>query len=309
MNAPIFYYPTTIVFVDDDNLFLKAISNVVPYHYKAQTFSDPFKCLEMIKKTNSVLTTNLVHLEHVNHDHQDTVNSTLLNVDFPSLYDIKKHNTRHDQISIIVADYNMPEINGINFFKELANFPFKKILLTGEASYEEAISAFNNNIIDHFIRKDISSLAEELEARLLTLSNKFFAERTLHLFPHLNNYGKTILSDSVFFDFLESICKEKEIVEFMVIDKNGYFLLIDSSRKEYILTIQTDNFLDEFVQQNNEDLSAQLSLDKIKARKKIPFFGIGREPWEIEGKYWNQFLYSPSELLGIEKYYYSIIQQ
>ena len=41
--------------------------------------------------------------------------------------------TKHKKISLIISDYSMPEINGVEFFSSIKEMKAKKILLTGEA--------------------------------------------------------------------------------------------------------------------------------------------------------------------------------
>jgi hypothetical protein len=40
----------------------------------------------------------------------------------------------------------------------------------------------------------------------------------------------------------------------------------------------------------------------LKAHKKIPFFGLGKEAWQIDVSQWPQHLYPASKLEGRETY-------
>ena len=50
----------------------------------------------------------------------------------------------------------MPEMNGLEICKILKGYPFKFILITGEATSEKAIEAFNSGLIHQFIPKGCS---------------------------------------------------------------------------------------------------------------------------------------------------------
>ena len=61
---------------------------------------------------------------------------------------------RFNDVSVIIVDYYMDEMNGIEVCETLSKHPAKKILLTGGADKENiAIDAFNKGIIHRFINK------------------------------------------------------------------------------------------------------------------------------------------------------------
>ena len=61
----------------------------------------------------------------------------------------------HEPIDIIISDMRMPDLNGIDLFEiSLKQWPeVKRILLTGYADLNDAISAINNGKIDYYIAK------------------------------------------------------------------------------------------------------------------------------------------------------------
>ncbi len=61
--------------------------------------------------------------------------------------------------AVIVSDYRMPQMNGIEFLTEAADFSpdTSRILLTGYADLEIAMAAINKNSIFHFLTKPCSS--------------------------------------------------------------------------------------------------------------------------------------------------------
>jgi len=71
---------------------------------------------------------------------------------------------RGDQVAVMVADYKMPEINGIQFLESAMDvFPFaRRVLLTAYADTEAAIAAINVVDLDHYLMKPWDPPEEKL---------------------------------------------------------------------------------------------------------------------------------------------------
>ena len=68
---------------------------------------------------------------------------------------LKQLRLRGDQVAVMVADYKMPDINGIQFLERgMDVFPFaRRVLLTAYADTEAAIAAINVVDLDHYLLK------------------------------------------------------------------------------------------------------------------------------------------------------------
>ena len=62
---------------------------------------------------------------------------------------------RGDQVALMLADYRMPQMNGIEFLEQAMDiFPFaRRVLLTAYADTEAAIQAINLVDVDHYLLK------------------------------------------------------------------------------------------------------------------------------------------------------------
>jgi thioredoxin reductase (NADPH) len=71
---------------------------------------------------------------------------------------------RGDQTAVMIADYKMPEMNGIQFLERAMDvFPFaRRVLLTAYADTEAAIAAINVVDLDHYLLKPWDPPEEEL---------------------------------------------------------------------------------------------------------------------------------------------------
>ena len=59
------------------------------------------------------------------------------------IYDSKRFAMK----TVVVVDYSMPNMNGLEVCKALEDLPLKFIMLTGKAEPETAIEAFNDGLI------------------------------------------------------------------------------------------------------------------------------------------------------------------
>ena len=68
----------------------------------------------------------------------------------------------------------MPSLNGVEFCSQLKQKSFKKIMLTGKAGESVAVQAFNEGIIDKFIRKDSPNFEKTLTVAIEELQHEYF---------------------------------------------------------------------------------------------------------------------------------------
>lgn len=307
LNLPAYYHPTTILWVDDDKLFLRAASELFRPIFTIQSFNNPHECVTQFKNYRPQQFSLLQ--SDTNNECYETKNHAPVDFDVTSLYDYLKHNpARVNEISIMVADYHMPNMTGLELCEQLKEFPFKKILLTGEASQVDAIAAFNANIIDRFVRKDSPSLASELQQYVSTLSRQYFRERSRSLITHLEVDSPLPLTDPVFIDFFEKKCMELDVKEYCLIDKNGSFLLVNGNNEKFNLVIHTERTLNSFIKLHDDIETVTSLLQKVSDRILIPFFGIGKEGWEFEDQEWEKHFFEPEVLVGRERYFLGVVK-
>lgn len=308
LTLPAFYCPSTIAWIDDDALFLRAISQTFRSHYPLQTFNHPNDCLHFFATYTPPIAKSFQPHADIAHEHYDTTHHSPVDFDITTLPHLHENADRTKEISVIIVDYQMPGMNGLELCRKLHTLPCKKILLTGEADHRDAVAAFNDNIIDRFIRKDSPTLVAEIQKYIATLSQQYFRERTQTLIAHLEANYRLPLSDPIFIDFFHRYCNAHDIREYSILDKNGSFLVIDQHDQSSYLIIHTDRSLNAFIELHDDTEEAKIYLTIIKNREKIPFFGVGKENWDFEPSTWSNYFYPPEIIEGREKYYWAAIK-
>lgn len=227
-SIPVCYFPSTVLFVDDNQDFLMNFTLQLDDQLIYKIYDSPKQALQVIESRD-------VHSEEM---HQRCV------TDFPEALpqDAHQHSIQLDlsaihlevynpkrfsEVSVVVVDYAMPEMNGLEFCKSLQNTQIQKILLTGQADETTAIEAFNLGIIDRFIRKNDPMVTEKVMQSVRQLQQRYFQLMSEHITKILSVHSPSILQEPAFVEHFKTICQQNDIVEFYLADTSGSFLLLD----------------------------------------------------------------------------------
>ncbi len=304
-TLPLFYYPSTWLYVDDDKTLLESMALIFKEYNYTKPFHSSLACLNFLNHYESPLSKHCF-LESLTDDEvYGVLQHTPIDFDITKLAKLANDPKRYNELTAMVVDYKMPEMNGFELAQSCNHLPIKKILLTGKAKPEQGIEGFNNNLIHRFVKKDEVNWDEKILTNLQELTLEFFRDKTAHLLAYLETENKLPLSDKIFIEFFDSYCKQYSIKEYYLIDKQGSYLCIDDKGHQSYLIIQTDKGLDTWLALHGAE--KELSKDDLallRERKKIPFFGQGKEAWQFDASEWPNYLYTPNIIEGEEKYYW-----
>src|SRR5690606_33452954 len=153
----LFYYPTQTILVDDDPDFLDAVSLLLHSSTSYRLFQSAKQALTHVNGSNQ-------HVEMIRRCYSSYKtgpfdSDTLNHVDINEIYKEVYNSERFLPPTVVVVDYSMLEMNGLEFCIALSNPYVKKILLTGQADTDLAVQAFNDRLIDQYISKKDQNLA------------------------------------------------------------------------------------------------------------------------------------------------------
>lgn len=237
MLVPVFYWPTALIFIDDDEVSARIISKLFNIH-PAKIFPNPIKGIEYINQN----VTRVSEEDEARYDLDASVESTQLSM-LRNLHKKLYKENRYNEISTVIIDYDMPQINGLNAIDNIHNKKIKKILLTGVANESLAVNAFNQGKISRYIKK----LSENADLTLMDYVNdlqiEYFVEQTQKILLQLPAL-QSVLENSFFIKFFSELCIKNNILEFYLLDEYGSFLLLDASGKFQVLIVHSDEVLD-----------------------------------------------------------------
>lgn len=308
--VPFFYYPSPIYWVDDDSVFLQAFSCFFKENFEIKAIFTPKEALEIFSKHAVSISASSFLQACEDHEEYDLPDHFPVDLDLKSLRNLRYASKRQKDIPVIIIDYTMPEMTGIELCEQLKNMPSKKILLTGISDLSLAVKAFNDKLIDCFICKDDPNLDQELLNHIKKLQKQYFIKCSEPLLTHVQAGFNLPQSDPTFAKFFEKLCDQENIVEYYLSDKNGGMLLVNSEGASQYLMIHTDRTLDEFINLYENDSEHMFFLRSIKNRSKIPCFRPGdKEPWELKVSAWSPYFQTPQQLEGRENYYWALVPE
>ena len=144
-----YFHPTTIVAVDDNQRFLESIAVGLPDDIRFFAFLSAEEALEQINQPHPSMSLA---------DRCFTKHGMTVNLDLNVIEQEIKHIDRFERVSVVLVDYAMPTMNGLEFCARVNDPDVKRILLTGVADEKTAVHAFNEGLIDLYLpKKDLNS--------------------------------------------------------------------------------------------------------------------------------------------------------
>ncbi|SFM08440.1 response regulator [Legionella jamestowniensis] len=292
-----FYHPTNIIFFDDNREFLDAIKLHFEDRYNLYTCTN-YRDVESLLDRQAEFSEKL-HLPKCTEDLFDGSSCENINIIIDYLFNKERFN----RISVLVIDYKMPEINGINFCESIKGRNIFKILLTAEADKDTAISSFNAGLIDKFILKTSKNLHEELADAINELNERYFLK-----FNYLNvqnqNNSFTPIKKSLECLFKEAL-NYSNAIEYYKIDNSGSYLMLDSEGYPTWFVVKA---IAEINQQLEllEGYEGSYDLVKFISNKQKMLFIPTESDYKLCIRKWDRYLISSNQIN--DTHYYAMFK-
>lgn len=159
-----YFHPTQIVLIDDDIDFLGNLSLQLDADLAYLLFDSTRKALAYLEQQQgkSATRSRFFREYEPSADGERRGNRDLLEVDTDALYREMYSIDRFSRVSVVLVDYAMPQMNGLDFCKSISDPHIKKVLFTGVATEAVAVDAFNSGLIDQYIRKHEHAVYDKL---------------------------------------------------------------------------------------------------------------------------------------------------
>lgn len=157
MSFPLFRRPGAIVFLDDDPDYLEMLAVVLPRQWHVELFMRPHACINYLQQEPPRWESDAWAQQQII-DHWREGTSLIPQI----LSYWATRPERYALTQVCVFDYSMPGMDGLQALGELVEWPGSRILLTGQADEQVAISAFNRGLIDQFIAKQTPDISHRL---------------------------------------------------------------------------------------------------------------------------------------------------
>lgn len=296
------YFPTNVIFLDDDAEFLNAL--VLGLNHSGRiykTYNDP---KALIRNLNAEFRPDPFEMNWVARDGNEEFGHRMLDANISQLHQEIYRSNRFDEISVVVVDYHMPGMNGIEFFSELRKKNVFKILLTGHAQDSIGIEALNKGLIHQFVRKQDLNLFNTLDDLISKGQRHFFRQSASTTLKTLE--GDNLFSDPTYLNLVERVCEQFNVVEYYLIDTQGSLLMFDNKGVQHVLFVASDSVQDSLAEIATEIKAPLDVIESFKKREKIfCLYNQDGLSWP-EGSLWRNYLHEAHKLEGKNPIYYAI---
>ena len=297
-----YFYPTTITLVDDDpDMVLNLVRCLNLKSLPCKTFHDPRRALTFLNQdTYRVGFSNRLAISEEEGEGDSLTFAPRTLVSELTVLE------RFRQVSVLVVDYEMPGMRGLELCAQLHNPHIKKILLTGIVDENMAIEAFNTGIIHQYIRKHDPDFLTKLKKGIAKVQQDYFAELFhIPLEALKQRPESTALVDPVFIDFFQSLVRRYQIQEYYLMESTGSFLMIGADQKRYSLITLNDAHIESYLASESGEKMTPEELRALEARERIPcYYNPFKAPY-LEPESITDFLQTPTILRGQHRTYYT----
>ena len=134
---------------------------------------------------------------------------------------------RFSRISVVMVDYAMPQMNGLEFCERIDNPYIKKILFTGVATEADAVDAFNRGVIDRYIRKSEHQVYEHLNRTIRELQHAHIRDTFAAAGEVFEVESPSFLEDPAVASLMATLAAGHGFVEHYLCANPPGFILID----------------------------------------------------------------------------------
>ncbi len=276
-----YFHPTTVVFIDDNESFLTSLDLELPLGWAYRCFTDPLEAFEFLQQPPSIkpLIERCFSVEH-----SDRLAPTV-HLNLGTIEQEVNHVERFERISVVIVDYAMPTLNGLDFCAKMSDPYVRKALLTGVADEKVAVEAFNAGIIHKFIQKNTVLAVNNLLKFVGDLQVEYFHQYLAQLNATLALHPPGFLLNPAVQEHVLGVMRELHIVEYYLVNDPPGFLLgrADGSMFRLIVTDDASLAGDQRTLEQHEAPPAIRR--KLARREGVPYFTespedyLGHEPY------------------------------
>lgn len=299
---PSFFFPTTVLMIDDNVEFLKSVAIGLPAETATYNFySDPHMALQLIneKYHGNEIADGLVSMI----DEEEFEHRTL-DINVRDIYRIMYNKARFQQISTVVVDYHMPGIDGIEFCKSIKNPNIQKILLTSIVDENKAIEVLNEGLIHTFIRKQSPNVMQLLSQALAQAQKRYFLNLSQIIHQALScSTEESALSDPAFVELFHRISKEFGAVEYYLTEFLGSFVFLDADGNHFGLFARIKDQIDFYCESKEAENAPPEVISALRQGLQILCHHNENSCLLPDGRVWEQYLYDAMKITGKSDYF------
>jgi len=234
-----YFHPTTVCFIDDNEAFLHSLELELPRSWACRMFSDPEAALAFLETP-----VELPPLMDRCFTMQRGASEAIIRLDLDLIEQEINHGDRFRRNSVVIVDYSMPSMNGLDFCAALSDPYIRKAMLTGVADEKVAVEAFNAGLIHRFIPKQQNQPISVIHDFVDELQQQYFAQYSSRLKTALAIDPPAFLTDHAVADFVGGLIERENLVEYYLCSNPPGLLMLKANGVLVRLVILSEQELD-----------------------------------------------------------------
>ncbi|MDF1821914.1 MAG: response regulator [Alcanivoracaceae bacterium] len=299
-----FYHPTSVYLVDDNQRFLDNFLLQLDESLAVVAINSPAQALELIESQHLRPGLDQRCLSYI----QSDAEQAMLRLDFALIEREISDARRFADISVVIVDYDMPEMTGLEFCSRITDPRIKKVLLTGVADEKIAVHAFNEGLIDAFLMKSDPEVIDKVSNTINDLQTRYFSEVSSLIQRTLTLKAPEVLSDPDFVDIFSSLCRKHRIVEYFYVDEPAGFLLVTDDGCLMRLVIADTGKLQRSAFALKGLHAPDHVLKDVTTGKAIPWLWIEPDEYDEDPFDWSDVLFPASPINTERSWFMALIQ-
>jgi CheY-like chemotaxis protein len=307
-TLPVYQHPALTVLVDDSRSFLSSLSFQLGPRFGCKTFYEARAALDWLRESRRTPADRERGTIRVGYDEDgDSLDRRSVSLFLDRIYRIVMDRRRFATPAVLVVDYAMPEINGLELCAMVGDMPMKKILLTGQADEKIAIDAFNRKLIDRFIKKSDPGAIDFLRAEIPRLQQAFFDEQTSTVKDLVSRHVYAFLRDPAIGALVEELRNRYRFVEHYLFPNPPGILFFDERGKPTLMVIETAEGLTAHYEIAVDQGAPAELLAALREFRLVPFFSdTGGMYLKDIGENWLSYCLPPRVCRGRNVYYWAL---
>lgn len=238
-QLPLYRHPTLTVLIDDDRSSLVCLQFQIEHSLAKKTFNKARAALEWIAASfkRAARIGGPVDVREYSEDGGQRHSS--VDRELEQIYRYVGDPQRFAMPAVVVIDYSMPDMNGVEFCEAVAHYPCKKILFTSLADDKTGIDAFNRGLIQRFQKKQEPDSLDRLEIAIDEMQVQYFIELSRAQADRLKPEAFAFLSDASVALLVRDLCDRYGFVEYYLFSNPAGFLFFDADGHPTLMVVQT----------------------------------------------------------------------
>jgi CheY-like chemotaxis protein len=300
MKLPIYAHPTLTVLVDDHSSLLQSLP---PQPHGRKVFHRADEALAWLLQSPRHERVPL----RVNHD----LPACSVTVDVDSIFRVSGQRGRFAVPSVVVVDFYMPHMNGLDFCRALQYLPCKKILLAGPAEERITMEAMNGGLIDSYVRKQDGDAPAQLERAIARMQQAWFLDQERVTGNLLALHEYSFLQCGQVAEVVRRLYHNHGFVEHYIFPQPNGILLIDEAGDAQLMVVETEAGMRTQYEIARDSGAPRPLLQALEQRRVLPFFDHeGRDGMYDRsiGGAWQRYCQEPQVCRGEQTYYWALFE-